>query len=109
MLCAKTDIQKAHTFANYFSKVFVPSPLIPSDDILQEVNQVLTETVDSNTPIKSISKNETKSIINSLNTRKRSRYDLITATLLKNLPEKGFTIITYLYNAIFPPQWKVAE
>ena len=74
---------------------------MPSNDILQEVNQVLAETIDSNTPIKRFSKYEIKSVINSLKPRKSPGYDLITATLLKNLPEKGFTFHTYLYNAIF--------
>ena len=62
---------------------------------------MLTETLDSNTPIKRFSKNEIKSVINSLKSRKSAGYDLITATLLKNVPEKGFTFVTYLYNAIF--------
>ena len=86
---------------------------MPSNDILQDVNQVLAETIDLNTAIKRFSKYEIKSLINSLKPRKSSGYDLISATLLKNLIKKGFTFLTYLYNAIFrlcftPPQWKVA-
>ena len=87
---------------------------MPSNDILQEVNQVLAETIDSNSPMKSFTKYEIKSVINSLKPRKSPGYDLITATLLKNLSEKEFTFLTYLYKAILrlcfiPPQWKVAE
>ena len=74
---------------------------MPSNDILQEVNQALAETIDSNTPIKRFSKYKIKSIINSLKPRKSPGYDLITATLLKNLPEEGFTFLTYLYNIFF--------
>ena len=61
---------------------------MPSNDILQEVNQALAETTDSNTPIKRFSKYEIKTVINSLKSRKSPGYDLITATLLKNLPKK---------------------
>ena len=48
----KTDIQKPHNFANHLSIVFSPNPVMHSNDILQEVNQVLAETIDSNTSIK---------------------------------------------------------
>ena len=107
------NIQKAHSFASRFSKVF-SSNSMPFNDILQEVNQVLAGTIDAYTPIKRFSKYDIKSVINSLKPRKSPGNDLITATLLKNLPEKGFTFLTYLYNAVFrlcfiPPQWKVAE
>ena len=49
-------VKKEHTFANNLSKVFSPNPIMPSNDILQEVDQVLTETIDSNTQIKRLSK-----------------------------------------------------
>ena len=81
---------------------------------MQEFNKVLGETVQSNTPLKRFSKNKIKTIIFALKEGKSPGYDLITGTLLKNLPEKGFIFLTFLYNAIFrlcfiPPQWKVAE
>ena len=81
---------------------------------MQEVNKVLGETVQSNTPLKRFSKNKIKTIIFALKEGKSPGYDLITGTLLKNHPEKGFIFLTFLYNAIFglcfiPPQWKVAE
>ena len=65
----KTDIQEAHTFANHLSNVFSPNPIMPSNDVLQELNQVLAETIDSNTPIKRFSNYEIKSVINSLEPR----------------------------------------
>ena len=60
----KSVIPKAHTFANHHSKVFSPNAIMPFYDILQEINQVLAETIDSNTPIKRFSKYEVKSVIN---------------------------------------------
>ena len=48
-----------------------------SADILEVVNQVLAETIDSNTPIKRFSKYEIKSAINSSKPRKIPGYDLI--------------------------------
>ena len=111
---AKTDTEKAEAFANHLSKVFTPNQITPSANVMQEVNKVLGETVQSNTPLKRFSKNKIKTIIFALKEGKSPGYDLITGTLLKNLPEKGFIFLTFLYNAIFrlcfiPPQWKVAE
>ena len=107
---AKTDTQKAEAFANHLSDVFTPNQITPSANIMHEVNKVLGETVQSNTPLKRFSKNEFKTIIFALKEGRSLGYDLITGALLKYLAEKGFI---FLYNAIFrlcfiPPQWKVA-
>ena len=59
---------------------------------MHEVNKVLGETVQSNTPLKRFSKNEIKTIIFALKEGKSSGYDLITGTLLKNLTEKIFIL-----------------
>ena len=47
------------------------------------------------------SKREIKTVIFALKDGKSPGYDVITGTLLKNVPEKGFIFLTYLYNAIF--------
>ena len=50
----------------------------------------------SNTLLKRFSKNEIKTIIFALKA-KSPGYELITGTILKNIPEKGFIFLTYLY------------
>ena len=42
----KSDIQNSHTFANNLSEVFSPNSIMPSNNILQEVDQALAETID---------------------------------------------------------------
>jgi hypothetical protein len=46
--------------------------------------------------------------------KKAPGYELITGKILKNSPDKGFKLLTCIYNAIlrlehFPCQWKVAK
>ena len=60
------DCQKQHTFVKYLSTVFRPSPIIPFNDTLQELNQVLAETIVSNATNKIFPKYEIKSVITSL-------------------------------------------
>jgi hypothetical protein len=55
---------------------------------------------------------EVQDVINSLNPKKSSGYDLITGKILKELPIIGIKYLTKLFNAIlltgcFPAQWKV--
>ena len=95
-------------------KVFTPNQITASANDMQEVNKMLGETVQSNTPLKRICKNKIKTIIFALKEGKSAGYDLIRGTLLKNLPEKRFIFLTFLYNAIFRlcfilQQWKVGK
>jgi hypothetical protein len=55
-----------------------------------------------------------KEVINSLNPKKMSCYDLITGKILKELPIIGIKYLTQLFNAVlrkeyFPAQRKVAQ
>ena len=68
---------------------------------MHEVYKVIGAPVQPNTPLKRFSKTEIKTIIFALKEGKSSGHDLITGTILKNLPEKGRIFLTYLYNAIF--------
>jgi hypothetical protein len=57
---------------------------------------------------------EVQEVINSLNTRKSSSYDLITGKVLKEFTVIGIRYLTYLFNAVlltgyFPTQCKVAQ
>jgi hypothetical protein len=57
---------------------------------------------------------EVREVINSLNPKKSSGYDLITGKILKELPIIGIKYLTQLFNAVllkgyFPAQWKVSQ
>jgi hypothetical protein len=65
-------------------------------------------------PINCLKRAEVQEVINSLNPKKSSGYDLITGKILKELPIIGIKYLTQLFNAIllkgyFPAQWKVAQ
>jgi hypothetical protein len=64
-------------------------------------------------PISRLKRAEVQEVINSLNPKKSSGYDLITGKILKELPIIGINYLTQLFNAVlhkgyFPAQWKVA-
>jgi hypothetical protein len=57
---------------------------------------------------------EVQEVINSLNPKKSSGYDLITGKILKELPIIGIKYLTNLFSAVllivyFLAQWKVAQ
>jgi hypothetical protein len=65
-------------------------------------------------PINRLKRAEVQEVINSLNPKKSSGYDLITGRILKELPIIGIKYLTQLFNAVllkgyFPAQWKVEQ
>jgi hypothetical protein len=53
-------------------------------------------------------------ILHGISSKKAPGYELITGKILRNLPDKGFKLLTYIYNAILrleyiPCQWKVVK
>jgi hypothetical protein len=57
---------------------------------------------------------EVQEVINSLNPKKSSGYDLITGKILKELPIIGIKYFTQLFSSAlfkgyFPAQWKIAQ
>ena len=110
---ASNDVEKAVTFAEHLDGVFIPNP----DEGSRKVREVLTfleQTHNLDPPIKKFSKHEIHNAIKKLPQHKAPGYDLITATVLKQLPEKGIVFLTQLCNSILwriyvPSQWKVAQ
>jgi hypothetical protein len=39
-------------------------------------------------------------ILHGISSKKAPGYELVTGKILKNLPDKGFKLLTYIYNAI---------
>lgn len=107
---AKSDKQKADLFAEHLSQVFTPH----DDDKDQEIEEQLNAATYVQQRIKSISLSEIKEEIKMLNPKKSPGLDLITAKMLKELPDEGLRLLMYLFNAIirleyWPKALKIAQ
>lgn len=111
---ARSNIEKAATFATHLSKVFTANPreisLEEEDRLLENLDHIHQLEL----PIKYFTINEVYKSIQSMKIKKSPGYDLITGKVLQELPPNGFLFLTQLYNAIlrssfYPPQWKVAQ
>ena len=104
---AKSDKEKADTFADQLAEIFQPNN---SEAV------VLTEEPGNiafpSFPV--VKRKELKKAINNLFVKKAPGFDLITPEILKNLPNKALKFLTRIMNAVFklkcvPTKWKVAE
>lgn len=111
---AKSDEDKAKLFAEHLSGVFTPN-LDMGSSKTKEIIDGLSEAYElENEDFKEVTQSEVKSIIRKLDINKAPGYDLITAKIMKELPDIGVKFLTQVYNAILrckfvPAQWKVAE
>lgn len=112
---ARSNKEKADTFAIHLTKVFQPfPPEQQQEDAEFGVRQFLESPCQMSPPIAEFLKNDITKTINNLNLHKAPGYDLITSKILKELPEIGLDYITVLFNSIlryghFPSQWKIAQ
>lgn len=107
----KNNSEKATTFANHLCNVFTPNT---NEVVPENIQKFLEETHQLDLPIKKFTKAEVVKVISTLKTNKAPGYDLITPTVLKELPKKAINLLTFIYNAcltrcLVPPQWKVAQ
>lgn len=107
------DSDKAQAFADHLNNVFVPNSDQGSTQT-ELVSRTLNETHQLDLPINSLSISEVNQAIRKLDLNKAPGYELITAKIMRELPEEGVRLLTYIYNAIFrtsavPRQWKVAQ
>lgn len=110
----KGDSDIAETFAVHLKDIFVPNNYQGSPESLDSVLHALSEPYQLDLPIEKFTVDEVKSAIHKQKDKKAPGYDLITAKVLKELPEEGFRLLTFIYNAILinlfvPPQWKVSQ
>jgi hypothetical protein len=94
------------------AKVFQPHP---SEIELEEeaLTQLLETPYQLEQSINCLKRAQVQNVINNLNPKKSSGYDLIIGKILKKLPIIGIKYLTQLLNAVllsgyFPAQWKVA-
>jgi hypothetical protein len=91
--------------------------LQPSENETEEEEariQLLETPYQQEPPINRLKTAEVQKVINSLNHKKSSGYDLITGKILKELPIAGIKYHTQLFNAVLlkgycPAQWKSAQ
>lgn len=113
---ARSDEEKAEVFVNHLADVFNPYPAnVENAQEEDEIIKFLDVPVQMDLPIRKFHICDITAVIKSnLDQKKAPGYDLINGRILKEMPEKGYRIITYIMNAIlrtghFPPQWKTAE
>jgi hypothetical protein len=77
---ARSNVEKAHTFAGHLAKVFQPHPSEnePEEEALMQLLETVSQTNSSHKS--TVSKQE---VINSMNPKKSSGYDLNTGKILK--------------------------
>ena len=93
---AKSDKDKGKLFATYPSEVFTPYDQPPEQDMEQE----LAKPIHPLEHLPAISLKTLKEEIKMLNPRKAPGMDLITAHMLKELPQEGLTHLLHILNAI---------
>ena len=112
---ARTDEQKAATFAHHLSTVFRPFPSQATTEEEDDITQELCSPYQMALPLQKPCISEVKNIIQyNTNPTKAPGYDLLTGTVLKELSQKGIRALTQIYNAIlrleyFPRYWKIGQ
>lgn len=109
---ARSDKEKADTFADHLATVFsTPQPIGNNDDT--EIASFLDVPCQMSLPLRPFSPAEVSRQIKLANPRKAPGYDLIVGEVLQNLPRKALVLLTTIFNSIlrlnyFPAQWKHA-
>lgn len=107
---AKSDKEKADLFADHLAQIFSPNNTISDANI----DHFDTENNLQATDIPLIRRKEVMQEIKHMKSKKAPGFDLINAEVLKNLPKKALTLLTFIMNASIklkrvPSIWKVAE
>jgi hypothetical protein len=97
---AKSNGEKAHAFAEHLAKVFQPYPSENQPEDKEVLMQLLETRYQLEQPIYSLNRAEVQEVINSLNPKKSSGYDLITGKILEDLLITGIKYLTQLFNAV---------
>jgi hypothetical protein len=111
---ARSDVEKAHAFAEHLAKVIQPHPSKNQLEEEEALMHLLEIPYQLEPPINRPKRAEVQEVINSLNPKKSSGYDLITLKILEELPIIGIKYLTQLFNAVllkgyFQAQWKVVQ
>lgn len=107
--------EKANLLADYFQSAFSTTDTIQDKTFTSSVNSYLSTPLQSvEKPIKYTSPSEISHYIKTLKNRKSPGHDKVPNVVLKNLPRKGVSFLSSLFNACldlsyFPNTWKHSE
>ena len=109
---AKSDDDKAMAFAVHLRQVFTSHHIPTPTDT--EISDFLDVPCQMSLPIKPFTTAEVVETLAHTNVPKAPGYDLISGTVLQELPPKAITFLTILYNSIlrlsyYPLLWKFAQ
>ena len=109
---AKSDDDKAMTFADHLQQVFTPHHLPNRTDAA--ISAFLDVPCPMPLLIKPFASKEVVEALAHIDVRKAPGYDLISGKVLKELPKKAVTLLTILYNSILRLSyylllWKFAQ
>lgn len=109
---ARTDYQKAETFAKHLSLTFQPNDGNNIDE--EEIDSVLQQPFQLDLPLRHVRPEEVRSEIKKLDSKKAPGYDLVTPKILKELPNIAIIHATQIFNATYrlsyyPQMWKVSQ
>lgn len=93
---AKSDADKAHTFANHLNQVFKPHPRVVSI----EKEKFIYENLEAPYQMSKVKISEIKKIIENLNTNKTPALRIYIRNNHQKLPEEGIRLIMYIFNAM---------
>jgi hypothetical protein len=82
---ARSNVKKAHTFAGHLAKVFQMHPSESEPEEEEALIQLLKTPYQLEPPINCLERAEVQEVINSINPKKSSGYDLLTGKILKEL------------------------
>ncbi|PNF19341.1 putative RNA-directed DNA polymerase from transposon X-element [Cryptotermes secundus] len=112
---ARSNQEKAATFAKHLSKVFKPFDTETTQEEEYEINNFLDAPYQMNLPMRNFKYKEVETVIKKeINPKKAPGFDLITGKILEELPEKCIQKITHIFNAVlrveyYPIQWKISQ
>jgi hypothetical protein len=111
---ARTNIDKAQTFANHLASVFQYNPSNNSSEEEEPIISLLESPYKLEPPPQRFKQPEIQTVVNNLFPKTSPGYDLITGKILQELPPVTIKFITQPFNAslvleYFPDQWKVAQ
>jgi hypothetical protein len=111
---ARSDIEKANTFAENLANVFQlhRSENAPVGE--KALTHYLETPYQLEPPLNRLLRSKVHAFVKNLIPKKSPGYDLITGKILKKLPVVGIQYLTQIFNAVmptghFPAQWKVAQ
>jgi hypothetical protein len=106
--------KKQRTFAEHLANVFQSHRPENEPEEKESLIQFLETPYQLNLPINRLKRAEVQEVINSLNPKKSSGYNLITGKILKKLTIMGIKCLAQLFSVVllkgyFPAHWKVAQ